>query len=215
MKLLFVSLQDWIFNSFFTLQSLHPPRDSLLATTYHRLNPPPTSAELTSPGCREQTIPLTPGERQGCKPCMSAWLWRKTLCWLGQQYFDFMWYFSLNWLEHFNHGNSPAFPCPEWRAIQECRFHISLCQLNSLRGEGRQIKLGWGRVSWMLWVVPRQRDEPSAANHLSYRWWGRKKGCVVAWSSAVHTGAPEGALQAGQGTDWESPDSLGNIFSFL
>ena len=44
---------------------------------------------------------------------------------------------------------------------------------------------------------------------------GEEEGCEVAGSSTVHIGAPEEALQAGQGTDWESPDSLGNIFSFL
>lgn len=133
---------------FFPLQSVYPPGDSLLPTISHRWNPSPTSAEPTSPSWREC---------EAVKPCMSAWLERETLAWPGRYYFDFMRYFSLNWLEHFNQENSPSFPCPEWGAIQQCRFCIVTCQFNNLRGEERQIKLGWsewGECSgWCLDIV--------------------------------------------------------------
>lgn len=105
------------------------------ATTYHRLNPPPLP-NWHPPAAESKRYHWHQGRGKAVNLCMSAWLWRKTLM-ARQQYFDFMWYFSLNWLEHFNHGNSPAFPCSGGRAIQECRF-ISLCQFNSLWGEGRQ-----------------------------------------------------------------------------
>lgn len=85
-------------------------------------------------------------ESEAVKPCMSAWLEKKTLAWPGWYYFDFMWYFSLKWLEHLNQENSPLFPYPEWGAIQQCWFSIVTCQFNNLRGEGRQIKLGWYRA---------------------------------------------------------------------
>lgn len=62
-----------------------------------------------------------------------------------------MWYFSLNWLKYFGHGNSLPFPCPEWGIIQECRVHVFPCQFNNLRGESRQIQLGLGRVGLGVW----------------------------------------------------------------
>lgn len=136
-KLLFVLLIDWIFYSSFTLQSLYSPRDSLLSTTSHRWNPFPTSAELTSSSWREQAIPLTPGESQGCKTLHvsmvikeNPFLAKTIIFWLHVVFFSEL-------VGTLQHGNSPPFSCPVWRAIQECRFHIFPCQFNNPSGEGR------------------------------------------------------------------------------
>lgn len=138
-KLLFVSLLDWI------LYSFSHYREYILPGTLS-FSPPPTVEILPLP-LLNQYPPA--GESEAVKPYMSAWLERETLTWPGQYYFDFMWYFSLNWLEHFNQENSPPFPCPEWGTIQQYQFRIVTCQLNNPRGEGRQIKLGWCRARWV------------------------------------------------------------------
>lgn len=92
---------------------------------------------ITSSSWKEQAIPLTLGERQGCKTMHVSMVIKENPCLAKTIIFWLHVVFFSELAGTLQHGNSPPFSCPARRAIQECRFHIFPCQFNNLSGEGR------------------------------------------------------------------------------
>lgn len=132
-KLFFASLLDWILYSFshYRVYILTGPLSF----------PPPPTVEILSLPLLNWHPPAGESRQyhwcQAAKPCMSAWLERKTLAWPGWYYFDFMWYFSLNWLEHFTRKTVLLFLAQSEEPFNNADFVYSLASLitSGVRGD--------------------------------------------------------------------------------